>query len=166
MTQTRKIVNDRIELRPVKMPDDDNLLKAIYYGTRDDTQMLPEEFRETFLLMQYEAQKAHYSQHFNDAHHYIVTYNGKDAGRYWAEYRESEIRVIDIALLDEFRGSGIGSAVLRDTMKQAAESGRPCTLHAMQDSRELNFYEKLGFRIIGEEGMHRLMEWKAETDQK
>jgi len=160
MTDSNKKLTGRIELRPVIMPDDDDFLKALYFTSREDAHLLPEEIKEAFLTMQYTAQKAHYEEHFNIAWHYIVMYDGQAIGRYWVDYRDDEIRLIDIALLPEYRGIGIGSIILKDTMKEAAETSRPYTLHAMQEGRSVKFYEKLGFHIVGEAGMHHLMEWK------
>src|SRR3712207_6349512 len=69
----------------------------------DDAQKLE------FCRSQYEAQKGEYDARFPDAEYDVITVEGRTAGRIWVGRGEEEIRLLDIALLPEFRGQGIGA---------------------------------------------------------
>lgn len=169
MTDQNKKLTDRIELRPVVMPDDDEFLKAVYASTRDDLQYLPfdEAGKQAFVLMQYTAQKKHYGEHYKEALNYVVLFDGKPAGRHMIHYGTEDIRLVDTAILPEYRGHGIGTVIFKDAFKDSVKLGLPCVLHVIKESPALRLYERLGFRVIGEIGFHDTMEWRApESDQQ
>ena len=66
MDDKTKTLDERIVLRPVVMPDDEQFLIDLYYTTRDDLQMtqLDEEMKKNLSLMQYLAQKQHYTTNY------------------------------------------------------------------------------------------------------
>lgn len=162
MTDSFKQLTDRIELRPVKMPDDEEFLIAAYATTRDDVKYLPfdEAGKQAFILMQYTAQRDHYAVHYKDAYNYIILYDGKPAGRHMIYYGTEDIRLVDTVVLPEFQNKGIGSAVINDALKEGAEMGLPCVLHVIKESPAIRLYERLGFRVVSEIGMHDCMEWR------
>lgn len=86
--------------------------------------------------------------------------DGEPAGRLYVHRREREIRLMDIALLPEFRGDGIGGALLDDLFAEAAASGRTLTIHVESYNPARRLYERRGFRQIGEHGVYLLMEWR------
>lgn len=167
MTVKNKKLTDKIELRPVVMPDDEEFLKAVYASSRDDVQYLPfdDAGKQAFILMQYNAQKTHYDEYYGDAHHYIVLYDGKRAGRHMIHYGTEDIRLVDMAILPEYRKLGIGTVLFKDAFKDSVRLGIPCILHVIKQNPAIPMYKRLGFRVIGETGIHDKMEWRApETD--
>jgi ribosomal protein S18 acetylase RimI-like enzyme len=70
-----------------------------------------------------------------------------------------EIRVMDIALLSAFRKQGIGSALLRQTLEEAARSSLPVTIHVERFNPALHLYERLGFRLEEDKGIYLFMKW-------
>jgi predicted GNAT family acetyltransferase len=66
---------------------------------------------------------------------------------------------MDIALLPEFRGAGLGTALLADLFAEATAAGKTLTIHVEEYNPARRLYERLGFRKIGEHGVHHLMEW-------
>lgn len=66
---------------------------------------------------------------------------------------------MDIAILPEFRGAGVGTAILSDLFAEAAAAGKTVTIHVEMYNPALKLYERLGFRRIGEHGVYLLMEW-------
>ena len=59
-------------------------------------------------------------------------------------------RIGRMAVLPEYRGRGVGAALLKALVAAAADCGhRQITLHAQ--THAIAFYEKLGFRAYGEE---------------
>jgi ribosomal protein S18 acetylase RimI-like enzyme len=86
------------------------------------------------------------------------------AGRFYVHRREREIRLMDIALLPEHRGRGIGSALLHDLFAEAAAAGKRVTVHVEEYNPARRLYERLGFKKIGEHGVYHLMEWRPPGD--
>ena len=73
---------------------------------------------------------------------------------------EREIRVVDVALVPEARGRGIGTALLRDLLAEGERTGRTVSIHVERFNRALRLYRRLGFREIEENGPYFLMEWR------
>ena len=67
---------------------------------------------------------------------------------------------MDIALLPEHRGAGIGSAVLRGLLAEAAAAGKPVRIHVERLNPARRLYERLGFAPIEDKGVYYLMEWR------
>ena len=85
-------------------------------------------------------------------------------GRLYCDFREMEISVLDIALLPEAQGKGIAAIIFRALCKQAQMERKRVTLcvHPL-NTRARAFYERLGFRYVGEEGPVLRMDWWDDT---
>jgi len=151
-----------ITFRPVDDDSDREFLYQLYASTRED-ELAPvpwtEEEKANFLRQQFEAQTAHYNEHFREeADFLIILADGQPGGRLYLARREEEFRIIDIALLAEFRGRGIGGKLLTDIIAEATEAGKSVTIHVEQNNPAMRLYDRLGFRKIAEEGIYWLME--------
>lgn len=145
-------------------PADDEFLYRLYSSTREDEMALwgaPADQQAAFLRMQFDAQRAHYGRHFALADHAIITINGQPVGRILVDRSRDEIRLVDIAILTEHRGSGIGSVLLQELIDESSATGKPVRVHAFKPSRAVGFYERLGFGRTGDEGAYWAMEWDA-----
>ena len=71
---------------------------------------------------------------------------------------------MDIALLPEYRGRGIGSRLIRRVLGQAAVDGRAVRLHVETDSPAGVLYERMGFRTVEDKGLYLFMEWRVRGD--
>ncbi|HVE87101.1 MAG TPA: GNAT family N-acetyltransferase [Myxococcales bacterium] len=150
-------------LRPA-LPEDEGFLFALYCSTREDEVAawgLPPPQREAFLRMQYAAQQHHYRAALPDADHRVILHEGKPAGRLLVARRADEIRLADVALLPEHRGRGLGTALLRDLLAEAAAAGKPVRLQVLRGNRAAGLYARLGFSTVNEDGLHALMEWRG-----
>jgi ribosomal protein S18 acetylase RimI-like enzyme len=79
---------------------------------------------------------------------------------------EDEIRLVDIALLPEHRGQGIGRRLIEGLFAEAAGAGKAVRLHVGKDNRAVPLYTRLGFQIIGDKETHFFMEWRpADTTE-
>jgi len=121
----------------------------------------PADQQAAFLRMQFLAQRSQYGRHFSRADHEIITIDGQAAGRTLVDRSGDAIRLIDIALLTAHRGSGIGSALLRELQGESLATGRPVRVHAFKPSRAVGFYERLGFRRTVDEGVYLALQWDA-----
>ena len=91
----------------------------------------------------------------------IILQKGEPVGRLYVDRRKDEIRLIDIALLPELHGQGIGSWLLQDLMDEAKKVGKPIRIHVERFNPALRLYERLGFTHIADQGVYYLMEWSV-----
>ena len=140
------------------------VLARIYASTRAEEVARagwPLEQQRAFLQQQFEAQHAHYHQHYPDARWLLIVQGIIPVGRLYLEDWTSQLRIIDIALLPEFRGRGWGEAILRDLMDQTAKTGRKVSIHVEKTNPAMSLYLRLGFEAIEDKGVYDLMEWSA-----
>jgi ribosomal protein S18 acetylase RimI-like enzyme len=101
----------------------------------------------------------HYSKHYHDADFLIIEREGKRIGRLYLWRGRDDIRIVDIALIAEARGAGIGGALLREVMEEAARSGKTASIHVERENPALHLYQRLGFEQVDEHGVYYLMQW-------
>jgi ribosomal protein S18 acetylase RimI-like enzyme len=138
-------------------------LQAVYSSTRVEELQLTdwsEEQKAAFCLQQFNAQDVHYRKYYASAQFSVIEHNGIPAGRLYVDRCTREIRIIDITLLPEFRGVGIGTEILLDLQKEARAAGKSLSIHVERMNRALCLYERLGFRLVEDKGIYLLMEWK------
>lgn len=149
-----------IALEPVE-PGNAELLFRIYASTRaeelsavawDDAQ------KETFLRAQFQAQDRWYREHYATASFDVILVGGEPCGRLYVYRGDSEIRIVDIALLPEHRGVGVGTALLQDLLAEAEASGKRVTIHVERFNPALRLYERLGFAVAEDKGVYLLLE--------
>jgi ribosomal protein S18 acetylase RimI-like enzyme len=147
-----------LALRPAG-DDDEAFLLRLYATTRPDLAVIPEPQRAMILSGQYEAQRAGYSAAFPDSQHLVVEVDGDPAGRLWFHRSHVELRVIDITLLPERQGHGIGTELLRRLIDEGAAAGVPVRLTVARDNpRAIALYRRLGFVARAEDELRASME--------
>ncbi|MEY2494845.1 MAG: hypothetical protein QOJ45_1337 [Verrucomicrobiota bacterium] len=154
--------NLSLRLRPIT-PEDDSFLRRLFASTRADELAITgwsDEQKEAFCRMQFDAQSAHYRQHYADASFDIIERDGVAAGRLLVWRSATEILIVDIALLPEHRGAGTGTKLLRELQDEARSAGKPLTIHVERFNPALRLYERLGFKIVEEQQVYLLMEWR------
>ncbi|KAB2933820.1 MAG: GNAT family N-acetyltransferase [Candidatus Contendobacter sp.] len=158
----------RPALRTIRAEDRDFLLR-VYAGIRLEELALTgwdETQKQAFLVQQFEAQHHHYQTHYRGARFDLVLLGDEPIGRlYVARWRE-EIRIMDIALLPEHRNRGIGGALLRDLLEEAAATSRRLTIHVERYNPALRLYRRLGFEPVGETGVYLLLVLDPPTDRQ
>ena len=141
-------------------------LSALYASTRaEELAVTPwsDAQKTAFLEMQFQAQHAHYQKYYPDADWLVIEQAGQDIGRLYIERSPSEHCIIDIALLPEHRGKGIGTALLRDLMDEAAAAARDVSLHVDKSNPAMRLYRRLGFVTEEDKGVYDLMRWRAKA---
>jgi ribosomal protein S18 acetylase RimI-like enzyme len=151
----------RVTLRPVRDGDEPFLL-GVYAGTREQELAAvawSAEQKHAFVAMQFAAQSAHYARHYAGMARDVVLVDGEPVGRLLVARWTREIRIVDIALLARSRGRGAGGMLLGALIDEAAVAGKRLSIHVERDNRARGLYERLGFRPIGETGVHLRMQW-------
>jgi ribosomal protein S18 acetylase RimI-like enzyme len=92
-----------------------------------------------------------------------VVVDGEPAGRLYVDRGEGEIRIVDIALLPDHRGQGIGGSLLRDLLVEADAGGKSVTIHVERLNPALKLYERLGFALAEDKGVYLFLERPARS---
>ena len=154
------VATPRMHLRPVG-DGDDRFLHRVYASTREDELSLvpwDEADKKAFLRQQFDAQDAYYHEHYTGATFDVIEVDGEPAGRLYVARWEDEIRIMDIALLPEQRGTGVGTRLVRELLAEGARSGKRVSIHVEKHNRALRLYERLGFATVADRGVYLLLE--------
>ena len=108
--------------------------------------------------MQFEAQDAWYRENYPQASFDVVVAGGEPIGRLYVHRGREEIRIVDIALLPEHRGGGVGTSLLRDLLAEADAAGKSVTIHVERLNPALRLYERLGFELAEDKGVYLFLE--------
>jgi ribosomal protein S18 acetylase RimI-like enzyme len=146
-------------------PEDDSFLARVYASSRAEELAVtgwPDELKADFCRRQFDAQSAYYASNYPGASFQIIESDGWPVGRLYVDRWEKEIRIVDITLLPEFRGSGIGTKLLRELQNEARRAGKSLTIHVERFNRALTLYQRLGFEQVEDKGVYLLMRWTKE----
>ena len=155
-----------ITLRDVT-PEDRNFLLDVYATTRaDELAMVPwsEEQRLAFLNSQFNAQDVYYHERFPDAQYSVILQDGDPVGRIYILREEQEIRMLDITVLPQYRGRGIGTSLVGDLLDEGKRTGKGVRIFVEQFNPSRRLFERLGFSQVREEGINLLLEWRNSGD--
>lgn len=154
-------------LRPA-LPDDETFLFRLYVSTRKDEMAAwgwSEEHQQFFLQMQYNAQQSGYRAQYAQAESQIIVVQGQDAGRLFAARSAGEIHLVDIALLPEYRGAGIGTVLIGALLDEARSNGQSVHLHVLRENRARRLYERLGFTVSDDDQLYLAMQWRPHSSE-
>jgi len=154
--------NPDVSLRPVTDADQEFLI-GVYAGTRadelaqtnwDDSQ------KDAFIRWQYQMQKQEYDTRYPDARYDVILVDGVPAGRIWVGADDTQIRLLDIAVIREFQNRGVGTHLLRQLMDEATRDNKALRhMVFVLNDNAFRFYERLGFKTIEDLGGYKHMEW-------
>lgn len=156
-----------ISLRAIQ-PEDMEFLCRVYASTRaEELAPVPwtDDQKAQFVRMQFDAQHHHYAEHYPQAQFQVIEWEDAPAGRLYVDRRAGEIRIVDIALLPEYRRMGIGTRLLSDLLTEGRQRNVPVTIHVERFNPALRLYERLGFRMAEDRGVYILMQWTPPPDE-
>jgi len=155
----------QIAWRPATAADEPLLARAFADARRGELLAAGLGERETGLLleMQRRAQEAEYRAAFPGAEYSVVEADGAAVGRLVLHRGAEEIRVVDLALLEDCRGRGIGTGLLRALQAEAARAGCALGLRVARGNPAERLYARLGFRPVSTDEMYVEMGWQAGT---
>lgn len=145
---------------------DRSFASQVYASTRADEMKLvdwSDEQKQAFLQMQFDAQAKHYEIHYPNAEYKIIECDGTPAGRLITENRSDHFLLVDIALLPEYRNSGIGTFLMEGLKKEASRLRLPLVLRVEFFNPAQRLYSRLGFIKSREIQIYHEMVWTPET---
>lgn len=155
----------KISFRKVN-EDDFPFLRKVYRSTREEELSqanMSEDDKSRFIELQFNAQHTHYSQAYKNAEFNLILLDDKPAGRLYIWRTETQIRIMDIALLPNFQGKGVGSKILQSIIQESEKSGKKVTIHVEYFNPALRLYERLGFKKVDDSGIYYYMERLPKT---
>jgi len=150
-------------LRPETEKDAEFLL-TLYISVRWDELCVvgwPDETKLAFLSNQFQLQTRQYILNYPGLERWIVERIASPIGRLYVWQSDRELRIVDISLLPEWRGQGIGADVLQGIILRAARLVLPLRLHVEHNNPALRLYRRLGFEPLDKGDVYWLMEWRA-----
>jgi ribosomal protein S18 acetylase RimI-like enzyme len=150
-----------ISHRPL-LPDDGQFLFRLYASTRADevgSWGWPAEQQESLLRMQFRARSQSYAMTYSGASHSILLAGEEPVGSMVVWLGPAEIRLVDIALLPNYRNKGLGGVWLSGLIRQAAAAERPLRLSVHRGNPAIRLYQRLGFSAIEDGPMYIEMEY-------
>jgi GNAT superfamily N-acetyltransferase len=151
-----------IAFRPCR-EEDLPFLSDLYASTRAEEVAQtgwPAAAQRAFLAQQFAAQHHHYQLHYPDAERLLIEQGGAPAGRIYLAERDGMLRLIDVALLPASRGSGVGTAIMTDLLRQAEALGLGIVIHVERYNPARRLYDRLGFAFVEDTGVYDRMEWR------
>jgi ribosomal protein S18 acetylase RimI-like enzyme len=141
---------------------DEPFLFRLYASTRTEELaplQWPEAQKAAFLDSQARAQHTDYQRNYADADWLVIAHGDAEIGRLYLERRDnnSTHHIIDIAFLPQWRGHGLGGALLRDLLDEAACAGKAMSIYVEKANPAMRLYERLGFTKVEEQGVYDLM---------
>lgn len=110
-----------------------------------------------FLEMQFNAQHEHYQKNYSEASFDLIMLDQKPIGRLYVSEWPTQIRIVDITLLPEYRGCGIGSFLLEQLFQRAKEKNIDVSIHVEKNNPAMDWYQRLGFRCVEDKAVYSLM---------
>ena len=152
-----------VALRPAT-PTDRDFLVALFRTTREDELSITgwdEAAKAAFVELQFAAQDQSYRLAYPAGRFDVVERDGRRIGRLSTVRLADEIRIVDIVLLPDERGAGIGTALIDAVLAEAGSLGLAVRLHVEPWNPARRLYERLGFVGVEQRGFHELMERPA-----
>jgi ribosomal protein S18 acetylase RimI-like enzyme len=156
------------QLRP-SLPEDRDFLFRLYASTR------MEEIRgfgwtavqqEAFFRMQFNAQQQWYQATYSTAENQIIEKGQEPIGRMIVQREGGIWRLLDISLLPEHRGQGIGGELISALIKDCVAVGAVLHLQVVNTNAAQRLYTRLGFIKTGQDQIYTQMELRPQTMER
>lgn len=125
----------------------------------------PEQAKRDFLDSQCKLQRDHYARHYGGADLLLVLDRDTPVGRLYVHATKAEIRLMEIALLRDWRARGIGSLLVRTLLEEAARRGVEVTLHVEPGNPAQRMYHRFGFALVENRGVYDFLRWAPPSAQ-
>jgi ribosomal protein S18 acetylase RimI-like enzyme len=163
------VISEReVYLEPATPPDQP-FMYATFASTRTEELAVTgwsDEQKEQFLRLQFEAQRISYLREIPDAEYSVVRCGTAAVGRLIVERTPTEVHIVDITLLAEFRRQGIGSILMGRLFDEAAKADKSVRLFVEKFNPALRWYERMRFEVIRTGPIYLEMIWRPASAVK
>jgi ribosomal protein S18 acetylase RimI-like enzyme len=132
--------------------------------------LLPESARQQLIELQFRAQRSQYKSDAPDAVDWVLELDrdgsSRPIGHCYLQQGADQHRLMDLTIATEFRGRGMGGAVMDRLCRAAGAAGVPLRLSVWQDNAgAIRFYRRHGFLTDDESGTdgYLRLRWSAEA---
>lgn len=142
--------------------NDAPILRRVFSSTREADLIatgLTAAMMDQLINIQFRAQNMQFEATYPALQQLAVVRDDTPIGRLFLDEAEDRVTLVDIALLTEMRGKGIGTAILGDVTEWAA--GRRIELHVARDNPARRLYLRAGFITRDEGPVYDRMEYRA-----
>lgn len=149
-----------VSLRPIHDADLP-ILFQVYVSTRTEELAVvdwTDEQKTAFLQMQFVAQYKFYQAQYTNTDFLLILFDGTPIGRLYVARWPAEIRIVDIALLPAYRGTGTGTQLITALIHEAEVAQKPLRIHVERENPALRLYQRLGFVLVEDKGVYLFME--------
>jgi ribosomal protein S18 acetylase RimI-like enzyme len=162
---SRDPLKDAIQLRSTHELDFD-FLRVLYRTTRNDLDLVPwtDEAKRAFSNSQFELQDASFHHEFPKADFNVIVIDGVPVGRFVVNWCTNPALIVDISLLPQRRGQGIGTHLIEDVQTHAQSVGSDVALSVFTDNPARRLYERLGFVPVGQHPLRIEMIWRHDRE--
>ena len=153
-------IGDDLLLRP-KAAEDQVFCRNLYTATRAwefAGTGLPQEAIAQLLAGQFDAQTQFFRTQHPNAQHAIIQQHGEDIGLFYVDDSSPHMHLLELSIVPDRQGRGIGTQVLPAARDTAHAAGRSMSLSVAKHNPAQNLYARLGFGVTGDTGTHWTME--------
>jgi len=126
---------------------------------------LAEAQYRSLLEMQYRGRALSYAAQYPEVEEWIVcTQAGSGIGRYLLAKTAKGIRLLDLAVLPQWRGRGIGTGVLQELAQRSCVAEVAFSLRVVKGNQATRLYARLGFQVIAEDEISYEMVWQRRCE--
>ncbi len=148
-----------VQARPIGVADR-RFLRILYGSTRSEelaTTGWTLDMQHEFLAHQFECQHRYYHEHYPDAEFLLLQRAGCSIGRLYWHAGPAGATLMDMSLLPEWRGRGIGSELMRRLTGYADQAGLSIGLHVEPANSAHGLYVRHGFESVSDNGVYLKM---------
>jgi ribosomal protein S18 acetylase RimI-like enzyme len=164
---TAQIESAECLVRPAT-PEDAEFLFRLFAESQEQLSLLlaNEELWRSLVAMQYRGRQMTYSVEYPCAVDSILCVESAGqgtlpVGRLLMDAQPDCWRIVDIAILADYRGKGLGNWALRNLMRQCSGAAGRLALRVRPENPARRLYERLGFRATGEDATGVEMVWNV-----
>lgn len=155
-----------LRMRPERADDRDFRLRLFIDSRLPEFALLRQQVGaaayDQIMHMQFEAQTVGYRASFPGARFDIIELDGAPIGRIVVDRSAEMIHIVDQAVAPPMRNRGIGAAIMRALMDEAAAAALPLRLKvASSNDPSMRLYLRLGFVPVETAPLYIEMEWRA-----
>jgi ribosomal protein S18 acetylase RimI-like enzyme len=146
--------------RRLATTEDEPFVRQLFEAVREqDFAQLSQTQRAGLSDLQFRAQRAQYEASFPNAVWEILFLDGSAAGNLTYDDSAGAFHIVDVNLLPQLQGRGLGTELLQQLMEVARSQGKTVTLSVVAGNPAQRLYSRLGFRAVSEGGLHIAMCW-------